>query len=627
MTDSLFSVSAIAGIAKCKEQLKNNTDSSILIIACERMMHQSALCALDTLNADKHQLELGKQNNDGDTALTTACKNKMMNVIVSILDNYPNDCNINAKNKNNENALIIACRNAMSNHIILKILEISDKSGMGVVGTICRMTPIMYLCAYNKTEIALKFLETPHMCNLSHAHAGRTVAFYAMQHNMTDVVLKLIDYWEECKIYEQTINGSTPLIWACLNDFTKICMLLLKYPEKCRLDETDKLGQTALMLACKLEKHNMANKILKSNTECRPDVQDSFGTTALIYAVRHKLESVVTALLNIPDKCNMGAQTADRRTVLHSACCMGYTRSALKILAHPDKCNMSAQDACGNTALHYVCRSKNIDIASHILQYPDKCGLDLKNNEGDTPLHISVSVRDIKTCNMITTPTNIGMCNLGASRDTGYTVLLLLCSDPSLQQNFRDLALNILNYPDICNIGACTPSGVTALMFACKHQFNDIAVKMLNNPNKCNLNIKHPTFGSAFTIAFENKQTEIVDKIIPHINIIDQIPVPSTYQMIFSKYVDVCVRKQLNDMPNAEEIKKNMETLETYRDTINDDSRERACVICLGDTCHNVVFINCKHVIAICVECTELANNKCPICAKTTNIIYGAFIV
>ena len=503
----------------------------------------------------------------------------------------------------------------------------SDKSGLGIVDTLAGSTPIIYSCTHRMTNVVLKFLETPHMCNLSHMCFGRTVAYHAMQNNMGEVVLKLLTYWNECKIYEQTINSSTPLMWACSQKFTEICMRLLKYPEKCRLSDADAHGKSALILACMYKKTNMVRKILKSNIECRPDIQDLNGKTPLIYAVINELDTVVALLLNIPDKCNMGAQDTYGCTALHFACRLRNNSIALKILTHPDKCNMSARNMSKNTALHIACSTKNADIIANILQYPDKCGLGLQDNEGYTPLHMSASRKDIKTCRMMTIPANIGICNLGALNNTGYTLLLSLCSDASMSQDFQDLILDMLDYPDICNLGACTPSNMTALMFAYRHHFKEIALKMLNYPDKCNLNVTHPIFTSVFTMAFNDKQTDIVDKIAQHINIIDHIPLTPEYKIIFSKYIDVCVKKQINDMPNSEEIKKNMEILENYRDMISDDSQIRNCIMCLCETCHNAVFVNCKHVIAICIECTELTCDRCPICSKNTNVILGAFIV
>jgi ankyrin repeat protein len=626
--NSLTHVSVIVDIARCEEKLKTNTDSSILILACEDMKEKSVICVLDMLKNVKKQLVLDKQNNDGYTALLVACKNKMCDVVSSLLYNYPDDCNINAKNKYNENALILASRNGFKRNTISKILNISDKSGWGIVDS-ASITPIIYLCTHKKTRLVLKMLETPSICNLSHATpSGETVAYFAMKQHMTEVVLKLLEYHDICKIYEQTIDGLTPLMWACVNNFTEICMILLKYPEKCRLSEIGHFGETALIFACKNKKHNMARKILKSNIECLPDIKDDNGSTALMYAASNKLSSVVTWLLKAyPDRCNMGAKNTYGSTALMLACAVKNEYIALRLLDYPDKCNMAAQNKDGSTALHTAIRNAHTTIIKKILQYPDKCGLNLQDVDGYTPLYESVMKCNIDAFRLITSPSNISMCNLGALIRTKSTVLLFLCRSVRAGKEFNNLILDILNYPDMCNLGVCDCNNMTALMYACRYSSTDIALKMLNYPDKCNLDMQHPVEGSAFNIALTSDRMDIVDKIMPHINVINHIPLSVKCKNIINKYIDICVVQRLETIPNSAEIKENMKKLENYRDHLHNNSQSRNCVMCFEDTCNNSMFVNCKHVISICVECTQLVSDKCPVCSQKTSIISGVFVV
>ena len=62
-------------------------------------------------------------------------------------------------------------------------------------------------------------------------------------------------------------------------------------------------------------------------------------------------------------------------------------------------------------------------------------------------------------------------------------------------------------------------------------------------------------------------------------------------------------------------------------DKIKTISKEGVCVVCLGETNNNTMFIKCKHILNICDECICVTNKKCHVCSITTDIITGCFVI
>jgi ankyrin repeat protein len=245
---------------------------------------------------------LAQINENKDTALLLACRNKMTEVALKLTDFREDQVIPGQKNKDKDTALIWAFRNQMDEVVIKLIRNFGDQVNPG-----------------QRTKY------------------GETALIYACRYNMAEVALKLITEFGEDKLKPEHIcSGYTALLWACRNDMDEVALTLItKFGDKVKpghINNDD--GFTALQWACCSKK--MTNVALTLITEfgdqVKPGHINDDGYTALIYACRHKMTEVALLLITeFGDQVNPGHINVNGKTALSWAFCNKMTDVMLEL--------------------------------------------------------------------------------------------------------------------------------------------------------------------------------------------------------------------------------------------------------------------------------------------------------
>jgi ankyrin repeat protein len=160
----------------------------------------------------------------------------------------------NISDKSNVTALIYACKNKMT-EVALKLLDMNCKpEQVNKHGN----TALILACYKGKgmKEVALKLLDMN--CNPEQVNKhGNTASILACEKGMKEVVLKLLDM--NCNSEQVNKNGNTALIYACSKGMTEVALKLLDM--NCKPEHVNKNRDTALILACDKGMTEVANKI------------------------------------------------------------------------------------------------------------------------------------------------------------------------------------------------------------------------------------------------------------------------------------------------------------------------------------------------------------------------------
>lgn len=164
------------------------------------------------------------------------------------------------------------------------------------------MTPLMKACVEKNTKLALELLEQgPDSCQLSaksFPSFSMTALQYAISSKLEKVALKMLEYGPEANALDHIDSTeSTALIYSLDFGLTKVANRILDFPDECDLYEVDNEMKTALMFCCINGYVKLALRILGYGAHKHDlEVKDIYGYTALDYAKEKGLTKVIAKI-------------------------------------------------------------------------------------------------------------------------------------------------------------------------------------------------------------------------------------------------------------------------------------------------------------------------------------------
>jgi ankyrin repeat protein len=307
------------------------------------------------------------------TALMYASKGGSIEAVKYFLNKYDN---INKVNDYNETALSTACYYKQLDvvKLLLEQKDVNLKIGNCLV---CAADWDIGCANDNAIEIIKLLLDKDPSLDINDAYRvsyfGSTALMLACNSNNVNLVRFLLSHKDidVNKIENIKPNAYNALIYACGGEYaayvdkegrgTEVLSLLL---ERSDLNRDPKNSQNLFAFA------------VSKNREVAELMHKTFGydineSKILIYACQNKRYSVVKWLMEFDD-IDVNIRDEDRRTPLIAACCAESYEIA-RLLLSKDDIDVNAQDKDGNTALFVACycyssgiinlllRNKNID--------------------------------------------------------------------------------------------------------------------------------------------------------------------------------------------------------------------------------------------------------------------------
>lgn len=465
---------------------------------------------------EENQDSLGKVDDNGNTPLIIACKYKLADVVLKLLDYGADKVKLSHINDDSETALYISCQNANNlkmEEVILKMLEFGadavrldhvDDNSTTALQIICEKkiekialkmlefgadavslsqlnmddnTALMIACENNLEKVALKILEfTPDESNIGLINSDNETALQiAIDNNLSNVVLKMLDFGPK----EIAVNMIDDILLETYNrDMKNVFMKLLEfspnYMQLTPLVSFLNIDNIQLELIDKLLEYGKKHGIYVLEL----DSVDKNGNTALILALKKNLKTVIIKLLEFgADVIKLGQVNKENKTALTVANYNTLDEDIImKMLDYgPDSVNLGKVTNDGNTALMIACLAKKENIILKMLEY----GADA--------------------------------VNLGNTTNDGFTALMISCV-----KEMENIALRILDFGDKANISSVSKiKKDTALTFTTALNLEKVALKLLEfGPNKTLLNHTRYDGSTALMWAIKNKMTETVFKML-----------------------------------------------------------------------------------------------------------------
>ncbi len=359
--------------------------------------------SLEYENAIKllNQYEIGSESMKTDHWIKL-CENNRSEQALKFMDYFVSEIDYNFITDTGVNGLLMACKNKMID-VVLKLLE---KPNLNLSFVDKKSNNALILCCERKlSDLALKILEKDRFGLYNHINSeGANALIIACNNRLEEVTIALlkksdIDYnfvYDRCHIFILVCNIGTEQV---IDEFLK--KPDLKYNSIC-----EKTGKNALLMCCHRKNENTAKKLI---TFADMDINhiDNEGNNAFYYACRQNMVDVATMMLGIsriPIDYNNAKKNNVGHTPLIEVCKKRCSDLAMQILNKPDtdiwshtlshkttafimackygmidvvkkmlemKVDYNHVNALGNTALIYACKNKHSLIALLLLEIPD----------------------------------------------------------------------------------------------------------------------------------------------------------------------------------------------------------------------------------------------------------------
>jgi hypothetical protein len=209
-------------------------------------------------------------------------------------------------------------------------------------------------------------------------------------------------------------------------------------------------------------------------------------------------------------------------------------------------------------------------------------------------------------------------CKLDQVNIYDNTALIYACG-----RKMTKVALELLKYPDKCKLDQVNKKKNTALILACYKNIEEVALELLKYNEMCAITHVNDYGNTALFYAQKNNMKDVIDKIYTYIDIYSALQLKNEQKQLLDQYFN----KKISQMSNSEEIQKQYNNLNDMMEKINKLSKNGGCMVCFEETQHNTVFVKCKHVLCVCSECCSVLEKKCPICRIDTEIITECFVI
>ena len=400
--ESFLEAAEEGDLAKVTQMLKDGIDvnahdedgKTALMSACA---NEHAIVALALL--ERTDIEVNLVNKYDNTALHWASLKGMLEVVEKLIEK---GADVNKQNEDGYTALIGACDKGML-EVVEKLIEKgADVNVQGAYGN----TALILACDRKHTDVALALLEDDNIkVNLVN-NRGHTALHQASIKGMLAVVQKIIAKDADVNVRDK--SGDTALMIACIYRNTHVALALLESKD-IEVDLANNRGKTALHQASRYEMLSIVEELIEKRADVNKQNED--GYTALFWACFVKNTDIALALL---ESKNIDVDLANvvGNTALHQASSQGMLSVVEKLIEK--RADVNKQNRNGNTALFWACENEQPDVARALLESKD-IKVDLANIKGETALHRTSYQGMLKVVKELKTFFDVTNCTLRTS--------------------------------------------------------------------------------------------------------------------------------------------------------------------------------------------------------------------
>ena len=241
-----------------------------------------------------------KDEETGDTALINATSEEDEKYVRIFLTEYTADPNI--RNNDGMTALATACMNSYENISNILLAGGADAN----IPDNYNITPLHWACNNDNHSIVNMLLEAGANINIRD-NDGKTPLSWASYIGNKDIVKILVKAGADMDLQDN--DGKTPLHLACMR--TKIGVVKILVEKGANIDIQDNDGKTPLHLACMSGKKSIVKILVEKGANI--DIRDYHGQTPLEIAEDYENEGIIK-ILEPPTASKGGRTKKGRRT-------------------------------------------------------------------------------------------------------------------------------------------------------------------------------------------------------------------------------------------------------------------------------------------------------------------------
>ncbi|KAI0102610.1 ankyrin repeat-containing domain protein [Nemania sp. FL0031] len=359
-----------------KTERQNDQGDTPLTSAC-RLEHIDAIRAL--LN---HNANIEHQNNQGDTPLTISCRLKQIDAIRALLDR---GANTEHQNEEGDTPLTIACRLQHIDAIRALLDRKANTEHKNEQGD----TPLTSACQLRHVDVIHALLD--YNPNIEHRNKrGETSLTLACGLRYIDVMHALLN--RNAKVNYKNGRGETPLTLACGLGYLDAMHALLNH--NAEVNYQNEQGDTPLILACRLGYVDAMHALLKSGANI--DYQNKRGETPLIVACRQGHLDAVNTLLKEKPLPNLELWTEKPLgyRALHIAAKEGQAAIVRLLIEAGAYVGAAIGGPDGHEVMHLAVEQPNIDRCVETVKVLIDCKVlvEFVNKKGQTALHRAIEI-------------------------------------------------------------------------------------------------------------------------------------------------------------------------------------------------------------------------------------------
>ena len=283
---------------------EGNSKEHLLEICCRNQLGVQALQILHNQDFKKYIIQHRRTSTYHyivEKALGYACKNNMISVIQTILENYKLDAS--RLNTYHNNALYWCAfhKNSEAISLLLKYKDIDTDSSYEK-GVCKYMSYLELLCDRGLEKNVFELLKTRNY-DLKENNDTGSPFFFACKSGLTNVALKLLEL-NDYKVTFEVNEGKNSLYYACLKNMNNVIKILLNNESinENVINSMDDNKNTPLLLCIKNKNEKRSLQILKLKYEKNMNINiyqnNDKNKNALYYAVENNLTQVIKILLN-----------------------------------------------------------------------------------------------------------------------------------------------------------------------------------------------------------------------------------------------------------------------------------------------------------------------------------------
>lgn len=434
----------------------NNNNLSALSVAITQQLDK----VVDLL-ISVSDLTLGLPDLEKWTPLMHLCQNKKTKLALKLINTGKS--NPDAIGTNNSTAITIASNKGIDDVTSL-LIEITNLT-LGHPDQ-KKQTPLIILCQQEKSELALKLIETG-KSNPDAIDTGTLSAIQLASINNLDLVTSRLIEIADLTLGYQNYKKLTPLIALCTNNKADLAIKLIE-TGKSNPDAVTDRGFTALMIACNSKLVNVANKLLDTGIT-NIDQVNYDNWNVLLYAIHRNLPELAIRLIKTkkskPDIVNNGGVTP-----LIMACDRNYPDIVSELLSTGMSNPTFVSTKLDATALSIACLRHLTGIGLEILKTEPLTAKFIDKN-GNTPLIMACFENLSDLANELIKNKHSLSDHVNKNEETA---LMIAC-----RNKLTKVALNLIKYGN-SNLEYINSKKESALLFACRSGLFEIVMNLMN---------------------------------------------------------------------------------------------------------------------------------------------------